>query len=382
MKHVLFITPSRSIGGTNSSLSSVVSFLKDKCNIKVLVISSSGEGTYSFDDMVISNAFLDAYHTDYSKLKSSIKLLAFFIKILKRVLFFFSISGEKIINRLAVNSIEKEYTFDVVIGFSEGVSMRLASQFNVSDKVTWIHCDYNRAVPDYVNELSYYEKFNDIVCVSKYTKQKFLDRYPSLDSRTIYIYNLFDIDRINRLSEAPIDDKTFRNDIFTIVSMGRMDPVKGFSLIPKIASKLQREKCKFRWYIIGGPENEEFAKVKSEILRYDVADAVFLLGAKSNPYPFLKASDLYVSTSFSEACPMVFLEAKTLGLPILSADFGSASEFISEQGFVLSIDEFPKLLEDIIKRRFRIVSIMDNCHVERLIDNEMRNKLCKLFSDL
>lgn len=382
MRHLLFITPSRSIGGTNSSLSSIISFLKDKCDIKVLVISSSGEGKYSFDDLVISNALLDAYHTDYSKLKSTRKLLAFFIKILKRVLNFFSLSGEKIINRLAVKSIEKEYSFDVVIGFSEGVSMRLASQFNVSSKITWVHCDYDRAVPAHINELSYYEKFNNIVCVSKYTKQKFIDRYPSLDSRTTYIYNLFDIDWIKRLSEESMDDKAFRNDLFTIISMGRMDPVKGFTLIPEIASKLKQRECKFRWYIIGGPENKEFSKVKYEIQKCDVADVVFLLGAKSNPYPFLKASDLYVSTSFSEACPMVFLEAKTLDIPIVSADFGSASEFVGEQGFVLSIDDLPKLLEDIVKKKLRIVSFIDHCQDERLIYDEMRNKLCTLFIDL
>lgn len=382
MKHLLFITPSRSIGGTNSSLSSVISFLKDKCDIKVLVISSSGEGKYSFDDMVISNALLDSYHTDYSKLKSSIKFLAFFIKILKRILFVLSISGEKIINRLAVKSIEKEYSFDIVIGFSEGVSMRLASQFNVLDKVTWIHCDYDRAVPERINELPYYEKFRDIVCVSKYTKQKFIDRYPSLASRTTYIYNLLDIERITSLSEAPIDDKTFRNDLFTIVSMGRMDPVKGFSLIPEIASELKQRKCHFRWYILGGPENKEFNKVKSEIQRLDVADVVFLLGTKSNPYPYLNASNLYVSTSYSEACPMVFLEAKTLGIPIVSSDFGSAREFVCEQGFVLSVDNFPTLLEEIIKKRIDIAGFMGHRQDERLIDDEMRTKLCRLFADL
>ena len=382
MKRLLFITPSRSIGGTNSSLSSIISFLKDKFDIKVLVISSSGEGTYSFDDIVISNALLDAYHTDYSKLDSSIKILAFFIKTLKRILNLLSISGENIINRLAVKSIGKEYNFDVVIGFSEGVSMRLASQFNVPSKVTWIHCDYDRAVPEYINELSFYEKFNDIVCVSKYTKQKFINRYPSLASRTIYIYNLLDVDRIKCLSEAPIDDKTFRNDLFTIVSMGRMDPVKGFSLIPKIASELKQRACKFRWFIIGGPENYEFSKVKSEIQKYDVDDVVFLLGAKRNPYPLLRASNLYVSTSFSEACPMVFLEAKTLGVPIVSADFGSAHEFVGEHGFVLSVGGFPKLLEDLIQKRLKMEGFMDYCQEERLIDDKMRNKLCKLFTDL
>ena len=129
-----------------------------------------------------------------------------------------------------------------------------------------------------------------------------------------------------------------------------MDPVKGFSLIPKIASELKQRACEFRWFIIGGPENNEFSKVKSEIQKYDVEDVVFLLGAKRNPYPLLRASNLYVSTSFSEACPMVFLEAKTLGVPIVSADFGSAREFLNHDndGYVISQDHMSEVLKELI----------------------------------
>ena len=79
---------------------------------------------------------------------------------------------------------------------------------------------------------------------------------------------------------------------------------------------------------------------------------------------------------------MVFLEAKTLGVTIVSADFGSAHEFVGEHGFVLSVGGFPKLFEDLIQTRLKMVGFMDHCQEERLIDDKMRNKLCKLFTDL
>ena len=48
MKKILFITPSKSIGGTNSSLSSLINSIQDKYDIKVLVMSDTGKGEYDF----------------------------------------------------------------------------------------------------------------------------------------------------------------------------------------------------------------------------------------------------------------------------------------------------------------------------------------------
>lgn len=289
-------------------------------------MSSAGGGKYEFLKESFCDNLLDAYYTSFSMLKGKNKLYSILLKMVKRVALLMHLPFEDYI----FNHVAKRYQedYDVVVGFSEGRAMKFSSFFKVPIKYTWIHCEYDRAVANDVNELSYYNKFNKIVCVSKYTRDRFIDRYPSLSNATIYIYNLLDINRILDLAKAPIDDVRLNNAQFKILSVGRMDPVKRFSRIPQIAKVLVDIGLSFVWYIIGGPENEEYSKIKFEVDKYSLNDRVVLLGSKSNPYPYFKQSTLYVSTSLSEACPMVFNEAKLLGLHIISTDFGSSYEFI------------------------------------------------------
>lgn len=341
MKKILFITPSKSIGGTNSSLSSLINSIQDKYDIKVLLMSDNGNGTYDFIKNSFTNNLLNAYQSDFSKLNGKIKFLALFIKCFKRFGSLFSKDISKLIYQAAARQVQKKYDFDIVVGFSEGFAMKLASEFTAKKKITWIHCDYDRAVSIDIDELHYYNKFHNIVCVSKYTLNRFIERYPTLKPKSSYVYNLIDFERIKKLLQEPCSDSRFKDDLFTIVSVGRMDPVKQFSLIPKIAKSLADLGVCFRWYIIGGPINEEYIKIQSEIQKYGLKDYVIQLGNKINPYPFMKAANLYVCTSLSEACPMVFIEAKLCGLPIVSSNFGSAYEFVDDASdlIIVSLDQ-------------------------------------------
>ena len=375
MKRILFITPSKSIGGTNSSLSSIINHLNNDYKIDVLLMSTYGDSQYEFLQSAITCKLLEAYITDFKKLSGFVKFLAVIIKLIKKVALLFGIPIERIIYKAVARKLQKKYNFDYVVGFSEGRAMKLASEFNDVIKFTWIHCEYDRAVPLNVDELSFYSRFNKIVCVSKYTRDLFANRYPSLASNTMYIYNLLDVNRILTLANEEIDDDRFSNSLYTIISVGRIDPVKGFSNIPHIANSLLEKRIDFTWYIIGGPVNVEYNFIKAEIDKYGVQENVILLGSKTNPYPYFKIADLYVSTSLSEACPMVFNEAALLGLPVISSNFGSAYEFVDDGNNIKPIEE----IADAILNHYNSHRKNTNNKKIKEIDFIAKAKLSSLF---
>ena len=85
--------------------------------------------------------------------------------------------------------------------------------------------------------------------------------------------------------------------------------------------------------------------------KYSVQDCVKWLGGKSNPYPYFKKADIYVCLSESEACPMVFKEAKLFGLPIVTTDFPSAYEFVNEEdGIISSLENMPDAINSMIDK--------------------------------
>ena len=68
-------------------------------------------------------------------------------------------------------------------------------------------------------------------------------------------------------------------------------------------------------------------------------DNITILGYKDNPYPYIKQSDLLVCLSSSEACPMIFNEAKVLSVPVVSSDFGGVEEFVDLNFGLISCED-------------------------------------------
>lgn len=349
MKRILFIIPGLEVGGTNSALDGIYNAIHDRFEVTVLAISPYGNGNYSFKKILIVSDLLTSLVEDFGKLNKRQRIYACILKPLKRL----CVSVERLIYKLITKHINQNIKPDIVVGFQESYATKIASYFPCPKKIAWIHSDIGRSVVAVDKERLLYSCFDKIVCVSSFTYDSFKKRHPALSGRTMTINNLFDEKNVIEKSLLPVDDNRFSCDGFTIVSAGRMDVVKQFTIIPKIAKEMDSYGLKFKWYILGGPENEEYRLIEKYIKDNEVEEKVILLGNKTNPYPYFKHSDLYVSTSMSEACPMVFCEARLCGIPIISNNFGSASEFVSNgyDGFIGSLDEFPKIISGLISNK-------------------------------
>jgi glycosyltransferase involved in cell wall biosynthesis len=73
--------------------------------------------------------------------------------------------------------------------------------------------------------------------------------------------------------------------------------------------------------IIGsGPLTNDLAHLSEEL---GLAHAVILAGQQHNPFAIMAEADCFVLSSDYEGQPMVILEARVLGLPVVSTDFAS-----------------------------------------------------------
>ena len=354
MKRILFIIPSLGTGGTNSSLDSFYTQFKDKYHITVFSIAHQPRNhNYSFDEALLKqDVILSLLCAKFSDQRGVYRVFAFFFKVLQSLLRKMNINLATVYGKRVVNRIESTQKYDFVVGFQEGFATTFASMFQKPDKIAWIHCNYNFYLPLGKSEEKMYDKFNKIVCVSKYTASVFANRYPTLSSKTIFIHNLIDSNRIKELSQISITDADFSADCINLISVGRFSTVKRFREIPIIAQTLKNRGLKFVWYILGpADETGESELFTENMQKYSVQDCVKWLGGKSNPYPYFKKADIYVCLSESEACPMVFKEAKIFGLPIVTTDFPSAYEFVNEQdGIISSLENMPDSINCMIDK--------------------------------
>ena len=176
-------------------------------------------------------------------------------------------------------------------------------------------------------------------------------KYWKLKTRPSVIYNGLDLKNIKEKSMEPTNlPWTDGKPIPLVVSTGRIVPSKGFGdLIEAFA--LVRKDTKARLVIIGGRNKKgEKEKLLAKVDRLKLGECVWFAGERANPYPFMKAADIYVSSSLYEGFSNSLLEALALGLPTVSTDhkFG-ANEMIEngKSGILVPVSD-PKAMAEAI----------------------------------
>lgn len=121
------------------------------------------------------------------------------------------------------------------------------------------------------------------------------------------------------------------------VSVGRLSPEKNHERLIRAFASVHAEVSTARLLILGGgPLKKHLLGLVEEL---GLQSAVNLAGPQDNPFLLMGQSDYFVLSSDYEGQPMVILEARTLGLPVISTAFGSVSSAVPEgSGIVVERD--------------------------------------------
>ena len=388
MKKILVVTPTlRSGGGVIRGLQNMLALLPtNKYQIDVLPMGYSGGDNVKLtnckvllDNFLLTTITAVYAHTDGYKyrgwLRFSKGLLTLLGKIGKRT---------QIENKLFKKTAKNYSGYDVVIAYQEGPCTRFVQYIDSSCRVAWIHCDYSEYRNLYPrSEENIYEKYQRIVCVSKYTLQKFQAIYPLLKERSLYIYNVLDKSFICKSATEDYKDSTKSKKV-RLISIGRLHPVKQFHLIPSVIAEMQvMGAINFEWILLGGgTDSEEYALLMSEVKRLGVSGDSFLyLGPKYNPYPYIANSDVLVSTSLSEACPFVVNEARVLDIPVVSNNYPSITEFIQNDvnGMIVPIEYMAKTLTDLVMFPDCLNRLKEGMQKDNYDNEDIIKQICNLL---
>ena len=112
---------------------------------------------------------------------------------------------------------------------------------------------------------------------------------------------------------------------FRLLTIGRLCDQKGWDIAIDACYALKQEGYDIRWYWVGwGAQDMERARMQIEAR--GVSNDFKLLGLRTNPFPFLKACDIYVQPSRFEGYCLTVAEARAFNRPIVCTDFAGASE--------------------------------------------------------
>lgn len=235
--------------------------------------------------------------------------------------------------------INPSMTYDLAISFLTPHRI-VAEKVKAKKKIAWIHTDYTRVWVDAEEELKVWQKYDYVASISGDVTNTFLQVFPSLAPKIVEIENILSPKFVRKRAELEDTDKEFRQtDKISLLSIGRYSEQKNYDNVPDICKRLiGKTKLNIKWYIIGYGGDE--ALIRQKIKEAGMEEHVILLGKRSNPYPYIKACDIYVQPSRYEGKSVTVREAQMLCKPVVVTNYPTAPSQIRSgiDGVIVPMD--------------------------------------------
>lgn len=206
------------------------------------------------------------------------------------------------------------------------IDFYIINKIKAKKKGGWIHYDIRKIGLDSRLIRKLYPNFDKINIVSKEAKLIFDTQFPALKTKTEVKHNIINCHRIKELAET---GETFEDGFEgkRILTVGRISKEKGQDIAIKSLKRLIDKGYKVRWYFIGEGNFREECEILADEL--ELTSHVCFLGAKSNPYHFMKDCNIYVQPSRYEGYCLTLIEARCFDIPIVATNVTGASEQLS-----------------------------------------------------
>lgn len=371
MKRVLVAIDSLQIGGITSSYKSILMQIAKIPSFEVhpIVLNNQNLNNPNYVQVKASKVISVFYinKNEVKIMKTGIKILYFITRLFKYVL------GELNTKRIFFSFVKKQ-RYDVVISFSNDIYKNSRKTYLTNiyvskctqsyTKIAWIHADpFDIGINSKIAK-KIYKNFNKIVCVSNEHKYRIDYFCKSIRHKTIPIKNFIDYQSI--VSKSNEFEVPFSKEVINILTVGRVEfETKGIDRIVDISIMLIENGIRnFVWNVIGTGKN--YGDMLSLIQVKSLTEHVILKGELSNPYPYMKHSDILVLPSRFEAFPVVVLEAHCLYLPVIVTKYPSAIEQIRERENGLIAENN---IDDLFQKILFFIKDNNYKHVKRSMQN-------------
>lgn len=351
-KKVIFMLLNMNVGGTEKALLNMISEIpKEKYEITILMLEEYG-GFLKYIPNDVNVKYLRGYNHIKKIVNEPLQKIA--ISAFKRgnlinaliftLLFIISrvFKDRKIVFKYALKDIKNiEIEYDVAVAYAgpmDFISYFVLNKIKALKKVQWIHFDVTKIGFNKKFAKKMYKNFDKVFVVSDEAKAKLTNFVPNINNKVEVFFNIVSPDIIKTYAKV---NQGFKDhfDGLRILTIGRLSKEKGQDLAVRALAKLNHDGYNVKWYCLGeGNSRKEYENLITE---KNLREKFILLGADTNPYPYLEQCDIYVQPSRYEGYCITLIEAKQFFKPIITTNVNGANEQIinGKTGLIVSIDE-------------------------------------------
>lgn len=393
-KNLLFVINDLRIGGAEKCLVSLLHEIDyEKYNVDVFLFRHQGallkklpskvnllpeDKNYYYFDSSIKNAILENIKT--LNIRFVIDRIRFgFINNSKNS----SAIKEQINWKFMKNHLRNlSKNYDAAFGFLEKKpNYFVIDKTKAKKKILSVMTDYEALGMSKTIDFPYFEKADYITVLSEENLQTMHRVFPEFIDKTMILENMISAKEIIQNAEEKIKD--FPQNVFTIVSVGRLNPVKLHEIGLEVMKILKEKKLAFNWLIIGDGESRN--RLEEKIKIHGLENYITILGEKDNPYPYIKKADIFLHLSKFEGYGIAIAEARILKKCVVLNDFTTASTHIKNgfDGIISPLnpqkiaDEIEKLMfDENLRKKYEQNVSFDKDFAQRIlrkIDNIIEN---------
>jgi glycosyltransferase involved in cell wall biosynthesis len=325
MKKVLIV-----VAGNNGTIGrcslNLYRAFKDRVdvNVKCVVIHRFQDGFEGFNDCEF---FSDAHKNQENSIRSQVKWL---------------------------NGIKRDFCPDLTISTLHSTDVLNCLAKGNDKRVGIFHAPHKQGkafglVKYLLMMLPYYFLFRRLdlcSCVSKEVEEDLRSLNFTKEDRIKTIYNIHNVNEITAKAKEPVTD--LPEELSYFIYCGRLDANKAPIRAIKALAQLKTDTS---LVFVGKGEESFVQEVKKQVDEMRLNDRIFFLGAKDNPYPYIKGAKALVSCSYSEGLPGVIIEAMALGVPVVSTN---SSLGIWE--ILMADASYDKQLSSVVETKYGIIT--------------------------
>ena len=173
-----------------------------------------------------------------------------------------------------------------------------------------------------------------VACISNFCRAQIMCVAPHQDWSKLHVVHC----GVDPVDYALVQRRKGGTEGIHILTVGRLIPLKGYTVLMRAMEHLARKGRKVRWTLVGdGPDRAMLEALASQLA---IRDRIEFAGAvgQDRVQSYYEQADILALPSYAEGLPVVLMEAMAMQVPVLASRIAGIPELVDdgESGLLLT----------------------------------------------
>ena len=234
----------------------------------------------------------------------------------------------------------RKEAYDIAVAYMEGLSSYyVVDKVTAGRKVLWLHTDCEKAQYQPAFDAPYYAAADQIITISEECRETLRRNHAGQAAKMAVLPNITSYRMLKAYSEEGECPEYAGATGLKLLTVCRLTELKGIDMAIEAAEMLHAEGIEFTWLVVG--EGADRERLETLLGQSGAREHFRLIGARMNPYAYMRECDILIQSSRYEGKSIVLDEAKMLCKPIVATNYATVRDAVTDGETGLIVEMTP-----------------------------------------